>query len=414
MSPREKGERRGLGGFGEAGISPLEWSPVEIATALLVGTAPFLVGYIVRIGYLLCRPEIEPYFSRPFLVIVLALLSITLASAIVAFVISRRLRHTRPDHPVFTRAALGVWFGAVGLATYFVGPFTSPILAVFLAGAIAALVFFETEIAWFGICIGSAIVVGTGIFERLEVIPYGPLFVSVLGGEFRPEHTFVLMNVVVLTALFAALLTLFSTVMRMWRRSDAEVRKLAITDPLTGLANRRHFIERLELELARAERYGDSVALVLMDIDHFKEVNDRFGHVEGDRALVSVAREALTPTLRNVDLAGRYGGEEFAVLLPATDLEGGRAVAERLRALIARVEIAGGSGPRISASFGVASAPHETIGGVIDLVRAADEALYEAKHGGRDRVVLAETSREAPPRTGAASKRGPRPDPSVR
>src|SRR5690606_7851951 len=174
-----------------SGGSPLEWSPVEKATAFLVGSAPFVAGYVGRIGYLLAHPEVEPYFSRRSLAVVLALLVVMLAAAGIAFVGSRRLRRTRPDHPVFTRAALGVWFATIGLATSFLGPLTSAILAALLAGAIAALIFFELDVARFGIGIGVAIVLLTTVAERLELIPYGPLFVSIFGGEFRPSHAFV-------------------------------------------------------------------------------------------------------------------------------------------------------------------------------------------------------------------------------
>jgi diguanylate cyclase (GGDEF)-like protein len=378
----------------KVGGSPLDWAPVDKATAFLVGSTPFIAGYVVRIAYLLTHPEVEPYFSRGSLSVVMALLVLTLTAAAVAFVVWQSIRKRHPAHPVFTRVVLGVWFATIGLTTYFVGPFTSPILAALLGGAMAALVFFEIDVARFGITIGVGIVVLTGFAERLELIPYGPLFADVFGGDFRPDHAFVLVNALALSALFGVVLSLFAVVMRQWRRSDAQVRKLATTDPLTALANRRHFMERLELELARTRRYGGSLALILMDVDHFKDVNDVYGHVEGDRVLVAIAREVLEPGVRGVDLAGRYGGEEFAVLLPATDLDGALAVAERLRALVARVTL-DDAGRHITASFGVAAYPDVEVDDVVDFVRAADDALYRAKAEGRDRVVV--TPRATPP-----------------
>jgi two-component system, cell cycle response regulator len=199
----------------------------------------------------------------------------------------------------------------------------------------------------------------------------------------------VLVNAFFVSALFAAVLSLFAIVMRQWRKSDAEVHTLATTDPLTSLANRRNFMERLALELSRSRRYDDRLALVLMDVDHFKEVNDAHGHLEGDRVLVAIARDALGPALRTVDLAGRYGGEEFAVLLPSTDLDGAVVVAERLRERVARIEVEGPGGRHITASFGVAAFPEVEADDIVGLIRAADEALYRAKAEGRDRVVAA-------------------------
>jgi diguanylate cyclase (GGDEF)-like protein len=385
----------------QLGGSPLHWAPVDKATAFLVGSVPFVAGYVIRISYLLTHPEEEPYIARSSLAVVMGILVLTLLAAVVALVVWRSIRRRDPAHPVYTRGVLGVWFATIGLTTYFVGPFTSPILAALLGGAMAVLVFFEIDVARFAITIGLGIVVMTGVAERLGLIPYGPLFAHVFGGEFRPTHAFVLVNAFFVSALFAAVLSLFAVVMRMWRKSDAEVHLLAITDPLTSLSNRRNFMERLELELSRSRRYDDRLALVLMDVDHFKDVNDAYGHVTGDRVLVAIARDGLVPALRAVDLAGRFGGEEFAVILPATDLDGAMVVAERLRARVAEIEVDGPGSRRITASFGVAAVPEVGADDVVGLIRAADEALYRAKAEGRDRVVAAPRASRREPAVGA-------------
>jgi diguanylate cyclase (GGDEF)-like protein len=161
----------------------------------------------------------------------------------------------------------------------------------------------------------------------------------------------------------------------------------AATDGLTGLANRRSFDDELALEWRRAERVGDSLALVLADLDNFKSVNDSFGHQAGDAVLRRVA-VILDSGGRQVDLAARYGGEEFAVLAPETDLEGARRLAERLRSELeaATIVLSDGRELQMTASFGVA------VKGVLEgpeaLVAAADEALYEAKRNGKNRVAV--------------------------
>jgi diguanylate cyclase (GGDEF)-like protein len=161
----------------------------------------------------------------------------------------------------------------------------------------------------------------------------------------------------------------------------------AATDGLTGLANRRSFDDELALEWRRAERVGDSLALVLADLDDFKSVNDRFGHQAGDAVLRRVAL-ILDSGGRQVDLAARYGGEEFAVLAPETDLEGATRLAERLRTELeaARITLPDGRQLRVTSSFGVAV--KGDLDGPEELVAAADEALYEAKRTGKNRVAV--------------------------
>jgi diguanylate cyclase (GGDEF)-like protein len=159
----------------------------------------------------------------------------------------------------------------------------------------------------------------------------------------------------------------------------------AFTDHLTGLANRRRFERQLEREVSRTLRYSRPFCLLLLDIDNFKEVNDTYGHDAGDEAIrrLSLTLQAGT---RGIDLAARIGGEEFAVILPETEFEGGVDVAERLRAAISETEIPNVG--RITASFGVGEFPLCAATGR-ELVTLADAALYEAKRQGRDRVQRA-------------------------
>jgi two-component system cell cycle response regulator len=161
----------------------------------------------------------------------------------------------------------------------------------------------------------------------------------------------------------------------------------AFTDHLTGLANRRRFERQMEREVARTERYGHPVCLLLIDIDNFKGVNDTSGHDAGDEVLRRVANVIQSGT-RGIDTGARIGGDEFAVILPETNLGRGLEVAERLRAAISALTIEPGG--RVTASFGIAELPSCAASG--DQLRsAADAALYEAKRGGRDRAACAPT-----------------------
>ncbi len=175
-------------------------------------------------------------------------------------------------------------------------------------------------------------------------------------------------------------------------RSIEELTETAAIDPLTGLWNRRAFDERLKEEIMRSARYSQEVALLMIDLDGFKRVNDRYGHVAGDRVLKTVA-EALRSNLRATDVPTRYGGDEFAVILPGIGKTEAFVVAEKLRAVVRERPIELESEGRldelgVTASIGVASA-WQGISEPIALLEAADQALYQAKQAGRDQVRIA-------------------------
>ncbi|MDT5156228.1 MAG: hypothetical protein QOH51_585 [Acidobacteriota bacterium] len=172
----------------------------------------------------------------------------------------------------------------------------------------------------------------------------------------------------------------------------------AFTDYLTGLANRRRFERQLEREVARTERYGHPFCLLLIDIDNFKGVNDTHGHDVGDEALRRVANVIQSGT-RGIDTGARIGGDEFAVILPETNLVRGLEVAERLRVAIAALEIEPPG--RVTASIGVAELPSCARSGD-GLRSSADAALYDAKHGGRNLVACAPAETNPKPALGVS------------
>jgi two-component system, cell cycle response regulator len=178
------------------------------------------------------------------------------------------------------------------------------------------------------------------------------------------------------------------------RTTKGALEKLSMTDGLTGLYNHRHFEQRLQEEFGRAQRYSDPVSLIMLDLDHFKAVNDRFGHPFGDQVLRETA-ELISASIRDPDICARYGGEEFAIILPKTHLQGALAVAERfarkMRDKTFRVEASGSQTAieaHVTASVGVAFYPSKDVTSPQLLVKFADEALYRAKREGRDSICL--------------------------
>lgn len=166
------------------------------------------------------------------------------------------------------------------------------------------------------------------------------------------------------------------------------LRSFMVRDSLTGLLNHTNLKERLDGELARAARHHAPLSFAMIDLDHFKRVNDRYGHPTGDRVLKSLAR-LIRQRLRRTDIVGRYGGEEFAVILPDTDLATALGILEDLRADFAEVRHSADGGEfQITFSCGIAGFP--AYRNAVALNDAADKALYDAKHAGRNRVALAE------------------------
>ncbi len=289
-------------------------------------------------------------------------------------------------------AVITVWWYATTLAafTLVTGPFAAGGWIAMVGGAVVGYVLFPRWLALAGVgwyvvlVLGLAIPLGRHAWPFLDAIVPPSAFAGLDGDEVARQATDAL-------ALGTLTFGVIAWVVDRWRDRETRYQEMASTDSLTGLTNRRRFLEIAERELARSRRYGSPLALVLVDLDHFKAVNDRFGHLAGDQVLVAAAR-ALAGGLRDVDVIARHGGEEFAILLPETDGPGGREVAERCSHLLASTEIpveTTGPSVTITASMGVAA-----VGGAIgmsldEMLRRADAALYAAKRAGRDRVEVA-------------------------
>ena len=235
------------------------------------------------------------------------------------------------------------------------------------------------------------------IASSATVAGHGPFAVGVSGGAASTEVLQGFLAVAIVSTLFVASVVAerqrveeeLRAIVSERERFERELRHLADHDPLTGLLNRRRFELELDRQLAQARRYGRSGAVILLDVDRFKQINDTYGHSVGDRLIVSVA-DALRTRLRGSDAIARIGGDEFAVLLPEIDRAGGEAVARELVAAVAANTtcVEGRELPRVTISVGVAS-----FGPVAGLDRealviAADVAMYRAKEAGRNGYAI--------------------------
>ena len=241
--------------------------------------------------------------------------------------------------------------------------------------------------AWFGLIvlvfgINSGRRVGIGFFLAMLVVsaPYAP---NVLASADAAQNVYILIQLFLSSAVVIALFTMFGGTLLQVSDVATSMTRMAHTDALTEIANRRAAMDRLTQEIARAHRYEGAFSVLLLDLDHFKDVNDRHGHEMGDRVLQAFA-ELVRDACRDADLAARWGGEEFLAILPETDAEDAHAMAMRIREAVAAASFY--DVDALTVSIGVATfRPGDTLD---DVVGRADRALYIAKEEGRDRVAL--------------------------
>src|SRR5690554_1178836 len=276
---------------------------------------------------------------------------------------------------------------ALVLGGFLIGPLSFTTGVVLISAPIVAFLILSRRVMLVAVPIAFFAMLGINTATAYDLLPYAPLLVAPHDAESalfwtHSQTLFALPHIIVNTAACAV-------VLGQWRRREAGVLTMSLTDALTGAHNRRSILNLLDQELARSRRTGSPLALVLLDLDHFKRINDTWGHPMGDRALQEAA-QALRGCIRKGDELGRFGGEEFLLLLPGTNREGAHRLAERCRAALAQVRLSAANGDSVSftGSFGMACSDGQALT-TKQLVRAADEALYNAKAAGRNRVVVA-------------------------
>jgi diguanylate cyclase (GGDEF)-like protein len=280
----------------------------------------------------------------------------------------------------------------IALLTYTVhllGSVVTPMASVYLFAGVANALVTNVRVAWTLSLVGPLAYDAVVWSEHAGWLAFAPDAPQVQAlGPPTLEHT--LMASIFITVFVPASTAIVTALVRAVQRREAalvqaneRLEQLSQLDPLTNLYNRRHLFARIEAELARVRR-GRPLAVVMVDLDHFKTVNDAQGHLRGDVLLKEIANE-LAATTRQTDVAGRYGGDEFVVVLPDTDPDQAQAVAERVAQSVRDAAQRFDSERRVTASVGIAvAAPADTVAA---LLRRADENAYRAKQGGGDRVV---------------------------
>ena len=373
--------------------NPLDWRPIDrhILLASLLMLIPTLFGGFLLAGILLAPQYFAPSLGYP--LVGLYGLHATVLGYFLAKALS--LRQDSSDWPALENFVIGSFAVNVMASCYLTGTHFSLGLLLIIVGinitsALANI--HKILFAYYILCF---------VFLILAIMDFSGRFVTAplfAAAPLKPEGEPVIGWLILQVALAAILLAVsrisIAAVMR-WAERENLYREMSTVDGLTRLTNRTTFITRGQIELSRARRVPAHLACVMIDLDHFKRINDTWGHHAGDKVLV-VASSILMEMAREYDEVGRYGGEEFAILLPGATIEGAAAVAERIREKIAATSVeVDGQKISMTASFGVACYPAPGIDDLTDLLKAADKALYEAKASGRNRVVLARESEDS-------------------
>lgn len=361
------------------------------AQRCLVGiglNVPFLLAFIGAMSTALFVEGFTHYFNVPWMQFALLFVvgSLVLQAFMALWLWPRRFSHR--SLPVFTPLMACTIMLPFAMMAFLGGNLTYPTNLVIIGIIPIGLLLLDVRSVGIAFLMGVALIWLNDVADLTGFVDYAPGYrtTAFVEGEHRfwPE---VLRSGV----LYVSLLSYAVQTWLLFNQYDFQHRRLTAlsqSDGLTGLANRRHFMATLEAELQRAQHRGDSLAVVMMDADHFKRINDRYGHDAGDRVL-RVLGDVLTDEMRDSgDLAARIGGEEFALLLPDTNLSGAKALCERIGARVRSIPFSRGRDSfRVTLSMGVAAAGEGTPEA---LMRTADERLYHAKRQGRDAVSLAE------------------------
>lgn len=273
-------------------------------------------------------------------------------------------------------------------ACYLIGTLNLMTGMIMMAAPTIGLILFSARLI---LSVFLAFICALLILSALAVLNYVP-YAPGLGIGFRVDPSsslYFTCSMIIAAAGYVIYQTfILLALLNAWHNREQKVRHQSATDALTGVANRRQILAHLEKCLTQIQRHDDRIALLMLDIDHFKKINDSHGHQIGDQALISVA-QALRTCMRANDMVGRYGGEEFLIILPGADHTTAEEIAQRCRDSVSSVRLALGKATLpITASIGAVSRTADTIDSIDSFIRLADDAMYAAKKAGRNRVNI--------------------------
>jgi len=282
----------------------------------------------------------------------------------------------------YTIFVLGYYTITTSITCFLLGPLSVFAGLIVMGSPLLGMMLFSIPLVVFYLVIAIVIMSTASLLVQIGWLDYTPIF----NGQ---SNTYMSVSATIGTIYYTFYeVTIMASLIIAWQSREHNVVHLSLTDPLTGVANRRHILELLDQELTQRRRLDNHLGLIMLDIDHFKQINDKYGHQTGDQVLAAAAA-ALNACLRQNDRIGRYGGEEFLIILPDSSPEDSLRVAERCRREIANLFIPAKPDLSLTASFGVACQRRHDIAYSDLLIQQADDAMYQAKKNGRNRVEIA-------------------------
>lgn len=366
----------------------LEWHEVDKSIFLMLLLVPILAAYIFAIVVAQHLPEgARLVHFEPLAQLFNVELGL-LAGALLIIVLGLYQRKQQPDSLWVQHLATQYYSLSLVTCSYYIGTLTFCTGVVLLGAPVFGFILLNRRVVWGATIVSTLALLGLTYATAFGWLPYAP---AVVPPSDSSTNLMWISIIFFFTAPHFIVIIIFADqIVSYWRNREDTIRTLSRTDMLTGLLNRRSIMELLDMEVARTLRHGPPLTIVILDLDHFKRINDTWGHPTGDRVLIEAAR-VLTACIRKCDMVGRYGGEEFMIMLPDTTLAGAAIMIERCRATLAETTITADNGDiiRISASFGLANNEKQLSLSSEDMIKLADDALYRAKADGRNRLELA-------------------------
>jgi diguanylate cyclase (GGDEF)-like protein len=371
--------------------NPLEWESSSKSMLLGAVTGILYLHYALWAEFLLLPGSYNLWIDSDYLKSQVPYFYAFSASSVILILGTFASLRKYGDTVVYEYIA-ALYFGlSLCYFSYQVGTLSLPVGAVLVGAPVVGFIFFNRIAVMLSLLLSLLVQLILSFGAAWQWWPYAPVFSNGPGMLLAPT-AFNVFHLYFYTFPHMVFLIVISyLVLRRWRDREEKVRLLSITDPLTGLFNRRSILIHLEQEQERSRKKGPALSLLMVDLDNFKMINDDKGHEVGDYALIAAA-DSLQKSIRQNDRVGRYGGEEFLIILPGTDLEGARTIAERCRQQLESTKVILDSGERISltGSFGLVCNEGDVHMAVSELLRRADRAMYQAKNEGRNRVLISE------------------------
>jgi diguanylate cyclase (GGDEF)-like protein len=362
----------------------LEWRSVDKGLILIVMIIPIYFQYLLWSLYVLSRSDrellVDVVLAKDVIQIEIALIAIS----IIMLAAGVYLRRRSPDLQLYQHVALQFFSLSLVLLSYSIGTQSFCAGLVLLGAPVFGFILLDRAPVWWAIGTALFALITLSYASTFGYIPYAPVVIP----PTTPASSLFWMTSFFFFAapFFVLILVMADQLILWWREREDKIRMLSRTDALTGLHNRMSIMDLLETEVSRSTRQMTPLSVVILDLDHFKKVNDTWGHPTGDLVLKKAA-QILENSIRDIDAVGRYGGEEFIIILPGADLAAAHQIIERCRVTLAAEQITTTHQTQINvtASFGLVSMKGIEVH-ASQLIKTADEALYLAKHQGRNRI----------------------------